>query len=360
MVTTMEVGLQMIFASHGWQQIDDSQVYAEEIELAKAAERLNFDVIWPVEHHFFDYSFCPDNLELLAYLAGVTERIHLGTAAIILPWNDPLRVVEKVSMLDHLSGGRVRLGLGRGLSRREFLPFRGIELEETRGRFDEASIMVVEALESGFVEGSGTYYPTPRTEIRPRPAKTFRNRTYAVSNSDDSVDACARIAGRMIMFAETDWNRRMPSIERHRAQFKEQHGTEAPPPLIADFTFCHKDPELAKERGEEYLTSYLTSILEHYELMGEHLAETKGYERYGQQAAMLREMGFEKYIEGFLASNAYGTPDQIIEMLRARRDIVGSFDMATCFRFGGVPFEDAKASMELFADTVLDEVKSWG
>ena len=355
----MEVGLQMIFASYGWKDIDDGQVYAEEIELARNAERLNFDVIWPVEHHFFDYSFCPDNLELLSYLAGLTDRIHLGTAAIILPWNDPLRVVEKVSMLDHLSGGRVRLGLGRGLSRREFEPFRGIELAETRDRFDEASVMVVEALESGFIEGDGPYYPTPRTQIRPRPSRSFRDRTYAVSNSDDSVDACARIGGRMIMFAETDWRKRMPSIERHRTQFRALHDSEAAPPLIADFTYCHEDPDLARERGEEYLASYLASILEHYELMGDHLAKTKGYERYGKQAETLREIGFEKYVQGFLASNAYGTPDQIIEMLRARYDIVGPFDMATCFRFGGVPFAEAKASMDLFAETVLEEVKSW-
>ena len=137
------------------------------------------------------------------------------------------------------------------------------------------------------------------------------------------------------------------------------HDCEAPPPLIADFTYCHEDPDFARERSEEYLASYLASILEHYELMGDHLAQTKGYERYGKQAETLREIGFDKYVEGFLASNAYGTPDQIIEMLRARYDIVGSFDMATCFRFGGIPFEDANASMDLFGNTVLEEVRSW-
>ena len=355
----MEIGLQMIFASHGWDDIEDSQVYAEEVALARMAEELGFDVVWPVEHHFFDYSFCPDNLEFLAYLAGITQRIGLGTAAIILPWNEPIRVAEKVSMLDNLSDGRVRLGFGRGLSRREFEPFRDIHLDETRERFDEASAMVVEALETGFIEGDGKFYPTPRTEIRPRPEKSFRNRTYAVANSEDSVDACAAIGGRMIMFAETDWHKRMPSIERHRARYRDKFGVDAPPMLLADFMYCHEDADIAKQRSEEYLASYLASILEHYELMGEHFSSMKGYERYGQQAETLRAMGFDKYLNGFLASNAYGTPEQILDKLHERIEITGPFDMATCFRFGGIPIDQARESMQLFARKIMPELRTW-
>ncbi|MBV1904876.1 MAG: LLM class flavin-dependent oxidoreductase [Pseudomonadales bacterium] len=355
----MEVGLQMIFASYGWENIDDGQVFKEEVEMAKAAESLGFGTLWPVEHHFFDYSHCPDNLLFLSHMAAATKTIKLGTAAIILPWNDPIRVAEKVSMLDHLSGGRMQLGFGRGLSKREFAPFNGIEMEESRERFDESSAMIVEALETGFIEGNGKFYATPKTEIRPRPNKSFKNRLYAVSNSDDSVDSCAKIGGRMIMFAETDWKNRMPSIERHRKKFKEQHGSEAPPVMIADFTYCHEDESLARERAENYLASYLASILDHYDLMGEHLALTKGYERYGAQAGVLREIGFDKYVEGFLASNAYGTPQQILDRLRARYEIVGAFDMATAFRYGGIPYDQAQTSMKLFAEKIMPEVKSW-
>ncbi|MYE10670.1 MAG: LLM class flavin-dependent oxidoreductase [Gammaproteobacteria bacterium] len=154
----MEVGLQLIFSSYGWEDVSDATVYAQELAMAELAEELGFDAIWPTEHHFFDYSFCPDNLELLAYVAGRTNRIGLGTAAVILPWNDPLRVAEKVAMLDLVSGGRVRFGMGRGLSQREFAPFQGIAMEESRDRFDEASVMIVDALRTGFIEGDGPMY----------------------------------------------------------------------------------------------------------------------------------------------------------------------------------------------------------
>ena len=177
----MDVGLQLVFSAYGWQGITDRQVYEEELRLALLAEELGFDALWPAEHHFFDYALCPDNTQILSYLAGRTERIDLGTAAVIMPWNEPLRVAEKISMLDELCGGRVRFGMGRGLSRREYEPFRGVEMDTSRERFDESAEMVVRALETGFIEGDGPYYPQPRTEIRPRPSRSFKGRLYAVA-----------------------------------------------------------------------------------------------------------------------------------------------------------------------------------
>ena len=68
-------------------------MYQGEIALAVLADELGFDSVWAVEHHFDDYSMCPDNLQLMSYLAGRTSTIKLGTGAVILPWNDPVRVV---------------------------------------------------------------------------------------------------------------------------------------------------------------------------------------------------------------------------------------------------------------------------
>src|SRR5712672_3370162 len=178
----LDVGTQMLHASCGWYKISDAQVWDEEMRLAHLADELGFDVLWSVEHHFFDYSFCPDNLQLMSYLAGVTKHAELGTAAVILPWHDPLRVAEQVAMLDHLAKGRFRFGIGRGLSRREFAAFRGpIAMDESRERFDEAAPMILEALRTGTIEGNGKYYKQPRTAIRPKPARSFEGRTYAVA-----------------------------------------------------------------------------------------------------------------------------------------------------------------------------------
>src|SRR6476660_295346 len=151
----MDVGIQMVLATYGWQGMSDDEAWDEEIRLARLADELGFDALWAVEHHFNDYSFVPDNLQLMTYLAAVCPDVDLGTAAVILPWHDPLRVAEQAAVLDYLSKGRLPLGMGRGLARRQFEAFRRT-LEESRGRFDESAEMILRGLRTGFVEGNGT------------------------------------------------------------------------------------------------------------------------------------------------------------------------------------------------------------
>ena len=66
----MDVGMMMVFASYGWDACPDDQVWDEEIRLARLAADSGFDVLWSAEHHFNDYSFVPDNLHLMSYLAA--------------------------------------------------------------------------------------------------------------------------------------------------------------------------------------------------------------------------------------------------------------------------------------------------
>ena len=180
----MDVGMMMVFASYGWENCSDERVWDEEIRLARLAADLGFDCLWSAEHHFNDYSFVPDNLQLMTYLTALCPNIDLGTAAVILPWHDPLRVAEQAAVLDMLSKGRLRLGMGRGLARREFAAFR-LSMDESRERFDEAAPMIVNALKTGFIEGDGKFYKQPRIEIRPRPQHSFDGRIYAVASSED-------------------------------------------------------------------------------------------------------------------------------------------------------------------------------
>ena len=95
----MDVGILMVFSSYGWEDMPDGQVYDEEVRLARLAEDLGFDVLWPVEHHFFDYAFCPDNIQLLSYLAAATDRIDLGTAAVRRVREVPYRLTRETTGL---------------------------------------------------------------------------------------------------------------------------------------------------------------------------------------------------------------------------------------------------------------------
>ena len=103
-------------------------------------------------------------------------------------------------MLDLLSKDRLRLGLGRGLARREFAAFR-ISMDEPRERFDEVAPMI-NALGIRFIEGDGISYQQSRTEIRPRPLHSFDGRIYGVASSEDSMRFAAKLGAHMVMFAD--------------------------------------------------------------------------------------------------------------------------------------------------------------
>jgi hypothetical protein len=129
----MRAGLLMVFQNYR-DGITDVQAYERDVQLAGLAEPLGFDTVSGVEHHFFNYAMAPDNMQFLSYMAAITKKIGLLTGAVILPWHNPLRVVEKMILLDHLSKGRAIFGIGRGLAKREYDVF-GIDMNEARDRF---------------------------------------------------------------------------------------------------------------------------------------------------------------------------------------------------------------------------------
>ena len=320
----MDVGMMMVFASYGWENCSDARVWDEEIRLARLAADLGFDCLWSAEHHFNDYSFVPDNLQLMTYLTALCPDIDVGTAAVILPWHDPLRVAENAAVLDMLSKGRLRLGMGRGLARREFAAFR-LSMDELRERFDEAAPMIVNALKTGFIEGDGKFYKQPRIEIRPRPQYSFDGRIYAVASSEDSIDSAAKLGAHIVMFADRPWEMRLPNIERGRELHRKYHGTEPPHIMLTEFCVCGTNLAETEEEARQYQGKFVESNFYHYEFLGEHFKTVKGYDSYQQKAEIARKAGLEGAVNGFMQAASWGTPDKILRGLEERRKIVGRF-----------------------------------
>ena len=354
----MDVGMMMLFSSYGWDDGSDGQMWEEDLRLAEIAADAGFDCLWSAEHHFNDYSFVPDNIQLMTHLAARHPDIDVGTAAVILPWHNPLRVAENAAVLDLLSGGRLRLGMGRGLARREFEAF-GMSMDESRERFDEAAPMIVEALNTGFIEGDGKYYQQPRTEIRPRPQHSFDGRIYAVAASDESVLSAAKLGAHIVMFADRPWEMRMPGIERGRALHREFHGTEPPTLLLTEFAVCGSDLAQTEEEARQYQGKFVESNFYHYEFLGDHFRTVKGYNAYQQKAEIARSAGLEGAVEGFMKATSWGTPDKILRGLEERKALLGNFELNVAFRFGGIPYDIAERSLKLFAKEVLPVVKGW-
>jgi len=354
----MHVGVLLIFQNYLGRARDEDVVKGE-MHIAELAEPLGYDSIWCVEHHFTDYSACPDNLQFLSWLAARTQHIKLGTGAVIVPWNQPLRVTEKTVLLDHLSGGRALLGLGRGLARIEYDAF-GIEMSSSRDRFDEASRMIVDALDKGVIEGAGPYYPQAPIEIRPRPLSGFRERLYCVGLSPESVEQAADLGARLMTFSQQPWEiYRDGALATYRERFRKAHGTDPLPSLTGDLMFCHEDPGRAEALAHEYMSNYFLTIANHYELMSEHFKKAKGYEYYANASELFREVGVETSAEVYVGIQTWGTPKQILEKLRARRELLGETELIVLANYGGMPLETAEASLRLFAGEVAPELRRW-
>jgi len=354
----MDVGLMMIFASYGWEDCPDGQVWDEELHLAALAADLGFNCLWSAEHHFNDYSFVPDNLQLMTHLAAKHPHIDVGTAAVILPWHDPLRVAENALVLDLLSKGRLRFGMGRGLAKREFEAFR-LSMDESRERFDEAARMIVDALDTGWMEGDGKFYRQPRIELRPRPQHSFANRIYAVASSEDSVKSAAKLGAHMVIFADRPWEMRMPVIERGRQLHREYHGTEQPEVMLTEFCVCGPNLAECEEEARKYQGKFVESNFYHYEFLGEHFRTVKGYDSYQQKAEIARQGGLEGATRGFMQAASWGTPEKILRGLEERRRLLGSFELNISFRFGGTPLAVCERGLKLFAKEVLPVLKTW-
>ena len=152
----MHVGMGTFFQNPGRAR-SDADVWRQGLDLATAAEPLGFDSVWSAEHHFTDYHMCPNVAQFLTWVASRTQRVQLGSMVMVLPWHDPVRLAEEVSVLDHMSGGRVLLGLGRGLGRVEFEGFR-LQMGESRRRFTEYAAAILSALETGEMAYDGELY----------------------------------------------------------------------------------------------------------------------------------------------------------------------------------------------------------
>jgi alkanesulfonate monooxygenase SsuD/methylene tetrahydromethanopterin reductase-like flavin-dependent oxidoreductase (luciferase family) len=342
-----------------WNRAQQTQDYVDDtVYLSCLAEDLGFDAVSCVEHHFDpEYGSCPDNFVALSWVGAKTSRIKLVIGAAILPWNDPLRVAEKMALLDRLSGGRAVLGMGRGLARAEYEGF-GIAMDESRGRFDEAAELILSALRTGVAEYDGTYYRQSRVEIHPDPRPGLADHVLAIAMSPDSFLTAAEIGGALATFTTGSIEKMAPKLEFYRKKYREIHGVDAPNVKLSDYAYVHPDGARARERGGLFTGRYFDETMRHYEMGGSHFQRTKGYESYQEGARALEDAGKDAARQAYVDAQAgIGTPDEVIEQFQNRYDRMGPTDLVTPFKYGGMGREEAEASMRLFAREVMPELR---
>jgi len=356
----MHVGMAAIFQNPDNDAgVSDYSVYQNELALALMAEGLGFESVWGVEHHFTDYTMTPDVTQFLSYVGGHSKEVKLGTMVVVLPWNDPIRVAEKISMLDCLTDGRAIFGIGRGLGRVEFEGFR-VPMGESRERFVECAEMILDGLENGYCEYDGKFIQQPKVRLRPEPFRSFRNRTYAAAVSPESSQIMARLGLGILVIPQKEWAEHAAELADYNDTFREMHGVAAPRPYVAGWVACDKDAGKAEDMARQYISGYWHSVVKHYEMFGDHFQNTKGYEYYKRLPEAIKDIGVDGMAEFFMSLQVWGTPEMCLDKIKdihAKTDCCG---FTGVFSYAGMPHDMAQSNMKLFASEVMPELRKLG
>ncbi len=142
----------------------DADLYRDAVERCVVAEASGFDSAWVSEHHFLDDGYMPSLLVTAAAIAQATHRIQIGTAVLLAPLHDPIRIAEDAATVDIISNGRFTLGLGAGWRAEEFDVF-GVPQDERAKRMRET----VKTLRGAWSPGTFDHNGRP-LNVTPKPA----------------------------------------------------------------------------------------------------------------------------------------------------------------------------------------------
>jgi alkanesulfonate monooxygenase SsuD/methylene tetrahydromethanopterin reductase-like flavin-dependent oxidoreductase (luciferase family) len=162
----MRVGVFLVAARFPGQS--DDEVLAAAVQAAVAAERAGFDDVWLAEHHFMSYGICPSAVTLAGYVLGQTQRVEVGTAVSVLSAWHPVALAEQAALLDQVSAGRFRLGVGRGGPWLELEVF-GTGLDRYERGFAEGLDLLLAALSRGRVAAAGEFFQFREVAVVPHP-----------------------------------------------------------------------------------------------------------------------------------------------------------------------------------------------
>jgi len=326
----------------------NAQCYRDNLRLAELCEPLGYDSVWTVEHHFGPYGLNSNPLQFLSYMAGRTSKIKLGTMVVVLPWHDPIRVAEAISMLDVQSGGdRLMLGFGRGAAPHEFECFR-VDYKESRNRMDEALEIVRLALTQEFFEFDGKYFKIPRTSVTPEPlTKDITKNMWAAWSSEESMTWAANSGCAPMYNNFARWEGVIETTKRFN-DIRATHGWHATPPLCGGPVFVSESKDEAEEARHWYRDVTEMAIW-HYGLFDQ---PTIRAQVAGKSGAEL-EAAVAKIYEASMQTGVFGTPDECIEQLVEIQKKLGLAHIICNLNFGRMSIETAEKNMRLFAKEVL-------
>ena len=339
-------------------EVSDAENMDNTLYMGDLVEPLGFDSIWATEHYGSAYSMQPNPLQYLAFWAGRTSRVDMGTAVIVAPWGNPVRLAHEISMLDILlRGRRLHLGIGRGIAPHEYASL-GYPLEQSHKYFYDVINAIKAADGAERFEFHGEVYDIPPTTIRPQArhkGDLTKDIKVAFTTKASAQMAAENGLGQMFV-SGADLNEMTTQVQMFNT-IRSELGLPPDQPTTLLWMYCAETEEEAEE-GWEYFYDQLTAAQHHYfEWNNPGFDGIHGYEEYLERQTA--DIGTAD--AGFAARRGtmpIGTPDQIIEKIKRLQETISLEKIVVHVFYGGMPRDKAEKSLRLFAERVLPAVQA--
>ncbi len=339
-------------------EIPDAANMDDTLYMGELVEPLGFDSIWATEHYGSAYSMQPNPLQYLAYWAGRTSRVDVGTAVIVAPWWNPVRLASEISMLDILlKGRRLHLGIGRGIAPHEYASL-GYPIEQSHKYFYDVINAIRAADGAERFEFDGDVYKIPPTTIRPQARhKGELTRDIKVAFTTEASARMAAENGLGQMFVAGDDVEEMTDKVRRFNSIRKELGLPPDQPTTLLWMYCAETQEEAEE-GWTYFRNQLTAAQRHYfEWNNPGYEGIHGYEEYLVRQRADVGTAAASYAAR-RATQPIGTPEDVIDKIKAMQRSISAEKLVIHVFYGGMPRDKAEKSLRLFAREVLPEVQA--
>lgn len=324
-----------------------SEAAAFEHALAEVAatEALGYDAVWLAEIHFQkDRSVLAAPLAIAAALAGRTTRLKLGIAVQVLPLSHPLHIAEDVATIDHLSGGRVDLGVGRSGLPAHYSGF-NIPYSESRDRFLETLEVLVKAWTEERFTHEGKYFQFRDVCLVPKPRQRPHPPIRIAATTRDTYPMVGRMGYPIFLAVRTSSISELTSWigGYHEAWKAAGHPGRGEVGVIVP-VYVAETARAAREEPE-------TSAMSFYRSIGAALARSTTTTMRTETGQRLIDITYEEVLREFAV---YGTPEAVVDRLLELRERLGYSTLSVWMNAGGqVPHARVLASMRLFAERVM-------
>jgi alkanesulfonate monooxygenase SsuD/methylene tetrahydromethanopterin reductase-like flavin-dependent oxidoreductase (luciferase family) len=205
-----------------------SQQIAERMQLVEAYDRLGFYAYHLAEHHGTPLGLAPSPGLLMAAVAQRTRRLRFGPLVYLLPLYHPLRLIEEICMLDQMSGGRLELGVGRGVSPIE-VGFYGVDAASGPRQFPEALRAIKQGLTSDTLTFKGEFYRFDAVPMVLKPVQRPHPPLWYGLNTPDATVWAAKEGANIATLVPAPVARRV--IDRFREEWAGNGHPAEPAPL---------------------------------------------------------------------------------------------------------------------------------